>query len=173
MDKPVHADLVFDLRLVEEVLQGLTRTGLDGIEGRLELTEVGRDFDRSIIKPNGIGRVEAHQVELLGYIATELFEIRFKDVGHPVPTRPHVEREPFGFKTRARPPAWSWRSSKSTWWPSSASCVAAAMPAKPAPMTSASEGLVVAMDTKQRFSGTCSTHERKLHRYQIVLLWYE
>ena len=98
LDKPIHADLVLDLRLVEEVLQGLTRAGLDGIEGRLELAEVGRDFDGSVIKPNGIGWVEAHQVELLGHIATELFEIRFKDVGHPVPTRPHVEREPFGFK---------------------------------------------------------------------------
>ena len=98
LNKPVHANLVLDLRLVEEVLEGIARAGFDGVEGRLELTEVGRDFDRPVVKPNRVGGVEAHEVQFLLHVAPEFFEIRFKDVGHPVPTRPHVEREPFGFK---------------------------------------------------------------------------
>ena len=98
LDKPVHADLVLDLRLVEEVLQGIARAGFYGVEGRLKLTEVGWDFDRPVVKPNRVGGVEAHEVQLLLHVASEFFEIRFKHVGHPVPTGSHVKREPFGFE---------------------------------------------------------------------------
>ena len=102
LNKPIHANLVLDLRLVEEILQSAARAGFDGVEGRLELTEVGWDFDRPVVKPNRVGGVKAHEVQLLLHVASELFEIRFKHVGHPVPTRPHVKREPFGFEnTRA------------------------------------------------------------------------
>ena len=68
--------------------------------------------------------------------------------------------KPCSWKTRARPPGWSWRSSTFTLRPNAASWVAAAIPAKPAPMTKASqlwEGDCCSMVAKQHRFGRCST----------------
>ena len=51
-NKPIHANLVLDLRLVEEILQNAARAGFDRVEGRLELTgSAGISTGRCQTKP--------------------------------------------------------------------------------------------------------------------------
>ena len=99
VDEAPHADVILDLGLREEVVQLLSGTGLDGLEGLSEGLRPRRHIEGALGKFHPVGRVETNQLVQLVHRPAELGEVAVEHVGHPVPARAHVESEPLGVES--------------------------------------------------------------------------
>ena len=99
VDEAPHADVILDLGLGEEVVQLLSRTGLDGFEGFGEGLGPCRNIEGALGEFHPVGGVEAHEVIQLVHRPAELGEVAVEDIGHPIPAWTHVESESLGVES--------------------------------------------------------------------------
>ena len=107
VDEAPHADVILDLGLGEEVVQLLSRTGLDGFKGLGEGLGSRRHIEGALGEFHPVGGVEAHEVVQLVHRPSELGEVAVEDIGHPIPARAHVESESLGVETAGASPGLS------------------------------------------------------------------
>jgi hypothetical protein len=89
----VHANFILYFGFIQKSLEPSASARFHRIKGGFERFQIGSDVHRTILEPDCIGRVESHQIKFFVDITSKFGEVRFKDIGHPVPTRPHVEGE--------------------------------------------------------------------------------
>ena len=99
VDEAAHADVVFDLGLLQERVQLGPGARFNGLEGLGQGVRACRNVKGAIGKFHTVGGVEANEVVEVRDGLSELREVPVKHVEHPVPAGAHVEPEPLGFES--------------------------------------------------------------------------
>ena len=99
-----HADPVLIGGLVEKLAQLGATAGLQSFEHGFEGGALGGNL-QGIVRPevDFVGGVEPNELVVIGGRLTEVSEELFEDLRHPVPTRAHIEGEPFGLEFPGAP----------------------------------------------------------------------